>query len=154
MRKRIGIVFVCLAAAGLAVFAVCERQATDVGHALMQQGFEEMNQAAEVGNARRQVEEDAAKIDQTQKGYKPSASILTKLQDDRATLDAANTAYMAMMADHARLFKDESEQQSLNMAAEISGIAGVLFLTLGVLVLRWRSRSASSRRRRAVAAAA
>lgn len=156
MRIRIGVVFVCLAAAGLAVFAVCERQAADVGHALMQQGFEEMNQAAEVDNDRRQVESDAAQIDFAQAEDRPTASVRAKLQDDQAKLEAANTAYMAMMSDHARLFADESTQQSLNMAAEISGIAGTLFLTLGVIVLpwRWRSRSASSRRRRTFAAAA
>lgn len=153
MRKRIGVVFVLLAAAGLAVFAVCERQAANVGHALMQQGFEEINQAAEVGNDRRQVEDDAAKMDLAQMGDKPTASMLARLQDDQAKLAAANTAYMAMMSDHARLFADESKKQSLYMAAEISGIAGALFLILGVLVLCWRSRSASSRRR-AVAAAA
>lgn len=150
MRKRIGVVFVLLAAAGLAVFAVCERQAANVGRALMQQGFEEINQAAEVGNDRRQVENDAAAVDLAQMGEKPAASTLVKLQDDRAKLDAANTAYMAMMSDHARLFADENEKQSLNLAAEISGIAGALFLILGVLVLCWRSTSS----RRAVAAAA
>lgn len=152
MRKRIGAVFVCLAAAGLAVFAVCERQAADVGHALMQQGFEEMNQAAEVGNDRRQVENDAAEMDFAQTQDKPTASVRAKLQDDQAKLAAANTAYMAMMSDHARLFADETEKQSLNMAAETSGIAGALFLILGVLVLCWRSRSASSRRALAAAA--
>lgn len=155
MRKRIGVVFVLLATAAVAVFAVCERQAANVGRALVQQGLEEMNQAAEVGNDRRQVEDDAAEVDLAQMGDKPPASILaklTKFQDDQAKLAAANTAYMATMSDHARLFADESEKQSLYMAAEISGIAGVLFLILGVLVLCWRSRSASSRR--AVAAAA
>lgn len=151
VRKRIGVVFVCLAAAGLAVFAVCERQAADVGRALMQQGFEELNQAAEVDNDRRQVETDAAQIDLARSGDKPTASVVAKLQDDQARLRAANAAYMAMMTDHARLFADESEQQSLTMAAEISGIAGALFLILGVLVLRWRSTSS---RRRTLAAAA
>ena len=43
MRKRIGVVFVCLAAAGLAVFAVCERQAADVGEEL---AAEELRRAA------------------------------------------------------------------------------------------------------------
>jgi hypothetical protein len=155
MRKRIGVIFVLLAAAGLAVFVVCVRQSANAGHALMQQGFEEMNQAAEVGNDRRQVEDDAAEVD-AQMGGKPSASMLARMQDDRAKLEAANTAYIATMADHARLFADESKKQSLDLAAEISGIAGALFLILGVLMLCWRPASSSrrSRRRRAVAAAA
>jgi hypothetical protein len=155
MRKKIGVVFVCLAAAGLAVFAVCQRQAVNVGHALMQQDFEEMNQAAEVSNARRQVEDDAAVVDAAQTGGKATASMLARLRDDQAKLEAANTAYISTMADHGRLFADDNQQRSLNLAAEISGIAGALFLVLGSLVLWWGSASSSRRlRRRSVAAAA